>query len=151
MCHFYTPGIYAEGYIVFVFLFVHSDVCSFVHDSMGLLQIFTLKFRISHQPLIRKHSYLDPRYPGMSAFIQWHLTPASMPQGGARTPLKSVFFFYFSVMERAYADSWSDVAQPCNMDLWVKKWRSAWPIFHSPFHSPVILPYILKQYDPTLT
>ena len=25
----YTPGIYAEGYIVFVFPFVHSYVCSF--------------------------------------------------------------------------------------------------------------------------
>ena len=35
-------------------------------------------------------------------------------------------------METTYADS-------C-MDLWVMKWRSAWPIFHG----PVILPYILK-------
>ena len=32
------------------------------------------------------------------------------------------------------------MAQPCDMDLWVMKWRSAWPIFHC----PVILPYILK-------
>ena len=50
------------------------------------------------------------------------------------------------------------MAQPCDMDLWVMKWRSAWPIFHG----PVILFYILKtiwciyiifgsmnQYDPT--
>ena len=43
-------------------------------------------------------------------------------------------FFYFSV-----ADSWSDFGQPCDIDLDIK-WRSAWPIFHS----PVILPYILK-------
>ena len=61
-------------------------------------------------------------------------------------------------MESTYADSWSDMAQPCDMDLWVMKWRSAWPIFHG----PVILSYILKtiwcmyiysgsmnQYDPT--
>ena len=34
-----------------------------------------------------------------------------------RTPLKSVF--YFSVLETTYADSWSDMAQPCDMDLWV--------------------------------
>ena len=47
-------------------------------------------------------------------------------------------FFYFSVMETTYADSWSDMAQPCNMDLWVMKWRSAWPIFHG----PVILSYL---------
>ena len=43
-------------------------------------------------------------------------------------------------METTYADSWSDMAQPCDMDLWVMKWRSAWPIFHG----PVILSYILK-------
>ena len=24
------------------------------------------------------------------------------------------------------------MAQPCDMDLWVMKWRSAWPIFHGP-------------------
>ena len=71
----YTPGIYAEGYIVFVVLFVRTYVRSFVCDSvpfMALLQSFTLKFLkwgISQQPLIRKHSYLDRRYPGGSAFI----------------------------------------------------------------------------------
>ena len=30
--------------------------------------------------------------------------------------------------------------QPCDIDLWVMKWRSAWPIFQG----PLILPYILK-------
>ena len=30
--------------------------------------------------------------------------------------------------------------QACDTDLWVMKWRSAWPIFHG----PVILPYIRK-------
>ena len=43
-------------------------------------------------------------------------------------------------METTYADSWSDVAQPCDMDLWVMKWRSAWPIFYG----PGILSYIFK-------
>ena len=43
-------------------------------------------------------------------------------------------------MESAYADSWSDMAQPCDMDLWVLKWRSAWPIFQG----QAILSYILK-------
>ena len=46
-------------------------------------------------------------------------------------------------MESTCADSWLDMAQPCDMDLWVMKWRSAWPIFHS----PVILSYILKLFD----
>ena len=68
---FYTPGIYAEGYIVFVFPFIRSSVHNFV-PFVELLQSFTLKqleWCISHQPLIRKHSYLDHRYPGGSAFI----------------------------------------------------------------------------------
>ena len=40
---------------------------------------FILKF-ISQQPLIRKHSYLDYRYPGGPAFIPWFLTPGLMPR-----------------------------------------------------------------------
>ena len=39
---------------------------------------------ISHEPLIRKHSYLDHRYPGGSVFNPWLLTPGSMSQGEAR-------------------------------------------------------------------
>ena len=35
---------------------------------------------------------------------------------------------------------WSDFGQPCDIDLWVMKWSSAWLIFHG----PVILPYILR-------
>ena len=66
-----------------------------------------------------------------------------MPQGVARGQnlghLKKAFFYFF-VVETTYADSWPDMTQPCDMDLWVMKWRSAWPIFHG----PVILPYILK-------
>ena len=43
-------------------------------------------------------------------------------------------------METTYAGSWSDMAKPCDIVLWVMNWRSAWPIFHD----PKILPYILK-------
>ena len=70
--------------------FVRLFVRSFVRDSVPfveLLQSFTLKFLkwgISHQLLTRKHSYLDHRYPGGSAFSPWLLTPGSMPQSGAR-------------------------------------------------------------------
>ena len=79
----YTHSIYADGFIVFVFPFVRTYVCSFVcllvcsfiRDSVPFLeslQSSMLKFHkwsISQQPLIRKHSYLDHRYPGGSAFI----------------------------------------------------------------------------------
>ena len=122
---------------------------SFVRNSVPFvesLQSFTFKFLkwdIFHQPLIRKHSYLDHRYPGGSAFIPGLLTLRSLPQGGTRCqnlgPFKKCFST-FSVMETTYADSWSDMAQPCDMDLWVMKWRSVWP----KFYGPVILPYILK-------
>ena len=69
---YYTPGIYAEGYIVFVFpfirLYVRSFVCSFVLPSVtwNLRQSFALKFLkwcIFQQLLIIKHSYLDHSYP----------------------------------------------------------------------------------------
>ena len=39
----YTPGIYAEGYIVFVFPFVCSFVCSFVRTSFRHVE-FASKF-----------------------------------------------------------------------------------------------------------
>ena len=44
------------------------------------MQVFQ-KF-ISWQPLIRKHSYLDHRYPGGPAFILWLLSPGLMPRVG---------------------------------------------------------------------
>ena len=131
--------MYAEGYIVFR-ISVRMFVRLFVTPSRtwNLQQSFACKFLkwgISHEPLIRKHSYLDHRYPGGSAFIPWLLTPGSLPQGGARGQnlghLKKVFF-YFSVMETIFADSWSDMARSCDIDLWIMKWRTVWPIFHGP-------------------
>ena len=83
------PGIYAEGYIVFVFLFIRLYGHSFVLPSITLVELRqsfmlrSLKWGKSHQPLIRKHSYLYHRYPGVSVFIPWLLTPGSMPQDGA--------------------------------------------------------------------
>ena len=69
----YTPGIYADGYIVFAFPSVRMFVCSFVipSRSWNLRPSFALKFLkwcISQQLLIRKHSYLDHSYPGGLAF-----------------------------------------------------------------------------------
>ena len=70
---FYTPGL-CRGVYSFrlsVRMFVRLSVRNFV-PFVELLQSFTLKqleWSISYQPLIRKHSYLDHRYPGGSAFI----------------------------------------------------------------------------------
>ena len=61
----YTPGIYADRYIVFAFPFV----CSFVRYSGTFVEFmskFLLKFLwwcISHEPIIRNHSYFNHRYP----------------------------------------------------------------------------------------
>ena len=71
---FYTPVIYADGYIVFAFPFIHSSVHMFVSSfvrSWNLRQSFALKFLkwcISQQLHIRKHSYSDHSYPGGLAF-----------------------------------------------------------------------------------
>ena len=90
---YYTPGIYAEGYIVFVFPFVCAYVGLFVHSFLlisvawNLPQSFALKFLkwcISQQLLIRKHSVLDHSYTGGLAFTPWPRTPGSMPWDGAR-------------------------------------------------------------------
>ena len=39
---------------------------------------------ISHEPMIRNHSYLDYRYPVGLALFLWVRTPRSMQGGGAR-------------------------------------------------------------------
>ena len=87
-------GVYSFHLFIRMFvrsLFIHSFICLFVRSYfvpfVELLQSFTFKqleWSISRQPLIRKHSYLDHRYPGGSAFIPWLLTQGSMPRGGAR-------------------------------------------------------------------
>ena len=70
----YTPGIYADGYIVFAFPLVRSSVRMFVSSfvrSWNLRQSFASKFLkwcISQQLHIRKHSYSDHSYPGGLAF-----------------------------------------------------------------------------------
>ena len=43
LAHIYTPGIYAEGYIVFVFPFVRSSVCMFV---CSFVRSFVLPSRV---------------------------------------------------------------------------------------------------------
>ena len=75
----YTPGIYADGYIVFAFPFVRSSVRMFVSSlvrwfvSSVKMSKFWLKFLcwcISHELYIRNHSYLDYRYPiGLALFL----------------------------------------------------------------------------------
>ena len=82
-------------------MIVRLFVRSYFRPVRGIISKFYVQ-GISHQPLIRKHSYLDHRYPGGLAFIPWILTPGSMPHDGARGQnlghLPKVFF-YFSVMQ----------------------------------------------------
>ena len=77
--------------MVFVFPFICLYVLSFMRPSCrgiydkvlhSCLKVYQMG--CISEPLIRKHSYLDHRYPGGSAFIPWLLTPGSMPQDGAR-------------------------------------------------------------------
>ena len=68
--------------------FVCTYACSFVLPSRSWNYFKVLRASnssgFSHQPLIRKHSYLDNRFPRGSAFIPRLLTPGSMFRGGAR-------------------------------------------------------------------
>ena len=67
---FYIPGIYAEVYVVFAFPFIHLYVCLCVRHVRGIYdRVFDKVVLFSHEPLVRKHSYLDHRYLGVSAFI----------------------------------------------------------------------------------
>ena len=68
---YYTPGIYADGYIVFAFPFVSSLVRWFVSsDKMSKFWLKFLCWCISHELNIRNHSYLDYRYPiGLALFL----------------------------------------------------------------------------------
>ena len=45
-CRYYTPGIYAEGYIVFVFPFVRSYVRSFDRSYFRPVRGITAKFYV---------------------------------------------------------------------------------------------------------
>ena len=70
ICLILPPGIYAKGYIVFVFPFIRSYVGSFPRVGLGFIEFASkfLKWCISQQLLIRKHSYLDHSYLGGLAF-----------------------------------------------------------------------------------
>ena len=78
---------------------VTSVVCIHITVPITLrLKFYVQVFQkvISWQPLIRKHSYLEYRYPGGSAFIPQLLTPVSMPWGGARGKKLGTFKKCFS-------------------------------------------------------
>ena len=73
MTFLYPRHLCRRVYIVFAFPFVRSYVRSFVipSRSWNLRPSFAFKFLkwcISQQLLIRKHSYLDHSYPGGLAF-----------------------------------------------------------------------------------
>ena len=80
--HCYTPGIYVDGYIVFAFPFIPSNVRWFVRSFkfvrysgtfVEFMSKFLLKFLwwcISHELMIRNHSYFNHRYPiGFAVFL----------------------------------------------------------------------------------
>ena len=74
-----------------------------------------------------------------------------MPRGGARGQNLGPCFSTLSVMKLTYADSWSDIGQPCDVDLWVLRWRSAWfwLISWRLFYVWTLYFGIVSRYDPT--
>ena len=70
-----------------------------------------LKWCISQQLLITKHSYLDHNYPRGLAFTPWPRSPGSMPRVGARGQnlehlKKCLFFLSFVMKSIQYVDTW---------------------------------------------
>ena len=94
---------------------------------------------ISWQPLIRKHSYLDHRYPGGPAFIPWFLTPGliwkQLRQIVCRTSVSLVTLTYGSWSE-GHHDLYFTVQWFCLI---------SWRLFD------IWTPYfrIMSQYDTT--
>ena len=92
----YTPGIYAEGYIVFVLPFVRlyvrsfvcSFVCSFVISSHSWNYFEVLCSSNSSGVYLTNHSSESIHIWTIGTLegplITWLLTPGSMPWGGAR-------------------------------------------------------------------
>ena len=80
--HIYIPGIYAEGYIVFVFPFV----CSYFLPSLEFVSKFCVKVSqvVYISATTHQKAYLDHSYPGGLAFTPLPRTPGSMPRGRAR-------------------------------------------------------------------
>ena len=123
------PRHLCRGYIVFAFPFIHLSACMFVHSfvhpsrSWNLPQIFPQSCvkvsqvgGISHELLIRKHSYL----PWKVCFLAMSFGPrVHAPGWGWRSKSRMLLkcFSTFFVMETTYTDSWSDMAQPYDIDL----------------------------------
>ena len=78
----------------------------------------------------------------LSFHDSWPQVPC--PRVGQEVKIWDIFkkcfssFLLWKQLMQIVVQTW--MAQSCDIDLWVMKWRSAWPIFHS----PVILAYILK-------
>ena len=147
----YTPGIYAEGYIVFAFPFVLSYVRSFVCASVTFVEFMTKFFTELHESFssgvyLMNHSSESIHIWTIGTLegrLSFH---DSWPQG----PCPRVGLD-FSVMETTDTDSWSDMAQSCNIegqhDLYFTiQWSCliSWRLFH------VCASYfgIMNQYDP---
>ena len=97
MCTSYTPGIYADGYIVFAFPFVHSSVRmfvrSFVRTSVTFVE-FASKFCVKVSEVVHiTATYHSSQSESIHIWTivtleGWHSLhdhgPGSMPRGGAR-------------------------------------------------------------------
>ena len=82
---FYTPGIYAEGYIVFALMFVRSFV-TFRHVRR-ICSKFLVKVSLSEYISITTHQkafIFEPWVPERVSFYAMSFGPRFMPQGGAK-------------------------------------------------------------------
>ena len=89
---YYTPGIYAAGYIVFALTFVRSSVRVFVRSLLSVTFVeFTSKFlvKVSLSEYIsltthQKAFIFEPWVPEWVSFYTIVFAPGLMPRGGAK-------------------------------------------------------------------
>ena len=150
--------------------------------SIILLMLFSLPARSTRRPIVtpvirirvpitlRIHVPVTLRWSFIfkflkSSFLENHSSESIhiWTLGTLEDPLS--FHDCFSVMQTIYADSWSDISWPCDIDLCVMNWRSAcafeewiyggqkcqnlmsWLKCRSQryFYGPVILPYVFNS------
>ena len=137
------PPAFMPGGIQFSYfrLSICPFVCSFVRISFRRVRA-KIYVRVSQVGYISPTTHQKTFIFG--PYIPWKvschsMTPDSMvhatgwASGKNLWHIKNVFSIFLLWKQK---DSWPNMDQPCDIDLWVIKLMSAWPIFHGPVTLP---------------
>ena len=135
------PTVFGESFWNFTVVF--RMVWRYAYCFLRILKLFFLHFNLDifsslyatdmyreYMPCIGNPAYsfrpiLLKLYRYFAAFLWFHMRNLSLAGYNCSGGASCMACSFISVMETTYSDSWSDMAQHCDMDLWVMKWRSA--------------------------